>query len=113
MIPGTRLADYGENLDGFSSTYEHVLPGMQGNNIWMVRQLARLRELQGWTAEASSLRAEAKSMADETIASMFGVSADKTRAWWNVVYSTGKSASVHKQSAVARAFLLRLLRDCL
>ena len=92
-IEGTRLADYGTKLDGFSRTYEHVMPGMQGNNIWMMRQLASLRELQGRSSDAQILRAEAAAMAKETIESMFATSADKTHAWWNVVWPTGPNGT--------------------
>ena len=89
VIEGTRLTDYGGNLDGFSKTYMHVLPGMQGNNIWMMRQLAVLRELQGSQAEAARLRAEALAMANETITTMFASSKDGQRGWFNVIYGTG------------------------
>jgi hypothetical protein len=89
VIPGTRLADYGDNLDGFSRTYMHVLPGMQGNNVWMVRQLAQLRELQGRASAAAGLRAEAAAMARESIRTMFAASADGRRGWWNVVWPAG------------------------
>ena len=93
-IEGTALADYGTTLDGFSLTYKHVLPGMQGNNIWMVRQLASLRELQGQTDTAQHLRAEATAMAAETIRTMFGTSRDKTRGWWNVIWPAGNTSKL-------------------
>ena len=45
-IAGTSLVDYGPAMDGFSPTYKHVMPGCsQGNNVWIMRQVARLREL--------------------------------------------------------------------
>jgi hypothetical protein len=59
----------------------------------MVRQLARLRELQGRGKEAGTLRAAAKTMATETMDTMLGTSPDKTRAWWNVVWGTGEKAN--------------------
>ena len=35
LIPGTNLVDYGPAMDGFSPTYEHVMPGCsQGNSVW-------------------------------------------------------------------------------
>jgi hypothetical protein len=86
VIEGTRLADYGGNLDGFSVTYQHVIPGMQGNNIWMTRQLARLRHLQGDRTKASALRNEAAAMAAETVATMFASSRDREHAWFNVIH---------------------------
>jgi len=93
VIKGTRLADYGGALDGFSSTYMHVLPGMQGNNIWTVRQLANLRRLQGNQAEAARLHAEARTMAEETVATMFATSQDKERGWFNVIYAAGPNGT--------------------
>tara|TARA_B110000208_G_C11778562_1_gene432975 strand:+ start:128 stop:2587 length:2460 start_codon:yes stop_codon:yes gene_type:complete len=92
-IDGTRLADYGTTLDGFSRTYEHVMPGMQGNNIWMLRKLAALRELQGKTSDAAILRSEATGMARETIETMYATSADKKRGWWNVIWPTGPNGT--------------------
>jgi hypothetical protein len=36
LIPGTSLVDYGPAMDGFSPTYEHVMPGCsQGNNVYV------------------------------------------------------------------------------
>jgi hypothetical protein len=64
----------------------HVLPGMQGNNIWMVRQLSRLREQQGRSAEAEALRAEAEAMAKESVRAMYGTSVDGIHGWWNVIW---------------------------
>ena len=64
----------------------HVLPGMQGNNIWMVRQLSRLREQQGRSAEAEALRAEAEAMAKESVRAMYGTSVDGMHGWWNVIW---------------------------
>jgi len=85
VIPGTSsLVDYGSKLDGFSHTYEHVMPGMQGNNIWMLRQLARLRELQGQQTKSSHLYDLAKTMATETIATMFQSRGD--RGWFNLIW---------------------------
>lgn len=71
----------------------HVLPGMQGNNIWLVRQLARLRSLQGRAVEAEHLTAEANAMAAETIRTMYGTSADGTRGWWNVIWADGPNGT--------------------
>ena len=59
---------------------------MQGNNIWMVRQLSRLRTEQGENAEAQALRDEAEKMANETLRTMYGVSADNRHGWWNVIW---------------------------
>lgn len=64
----------------------HVLPGMQGNNIWMVRQLSRLRKEQGKSAEAQDLSDEAEKMAKEALRTMYEVSADGSHGWWNVIW---------------------------
>lgn len=93
LIEGTHLADYGGNLDGFSKTYMHVLPGMQGNNVWMTRQLSRLRALQGRVQDAENLASEATAMAEETIRDMLAVSVDAASAWWNVIWPTGTNGA--------------------
>eukprot|EP00040_Diaphanoeca_grandis_P021873 m.116789 g.116789 ORF g.116789 m.116789 type:complete len:861 (+) comp28539_c0_seq1:178-2760(+) len=90
-IPSTHMVDYGGTMDGFSPTYQHVLPGMQGNNIWMMRQLARLRELQGQTTKATQLRAHANAMATETIANMY--TSEHGKGWFNVVWPTGSNGT--------------------
>ena len=99
----------GTNLDGFAKTYEHVLPGMQGNNIWMTRQLAWLRELQGRAAEARSLRAEASAMSAETVRTMFATSRDGQRAWWNVLWPEGEGGLAEGQPL--RAYEMRHVVD--
>lgn len=92
-IEGTRLVDYPVNLDGFSRTYMHVMPGMQGNNVWMMRQLAWLRELQENLTAAQVLHDEARAMASETIQTMLTTSMDGTRAWWNVLWPVGPNGT--------------------
>ena len=84
-IPGTSLVDYGPSMDGFSPTYKHVMPGCsQGNNVWIMRQVARLREVQGRASEAAELRGLAKAMAKQTIDVMY----EKGKGFFNVVFPT-------------------------
>ena len=66
---------------------------MQGNNIWMTRQLAHLRELQGDTARATSLRQEASAMAAETIRMMYCTSQNLERGWFNVIHPVGPNGT--------------------
>ena len=73
--------------------YEHAIPGMQGNNIWMTRQLAHLRELQGDTTRATSLRQEASAMAAETVRTMYSTSQDLERGWFNVIHPVGPNGT--------------------
>ena len=82
--------------------YMHVLPGMQGNNIWMVRQLSRLRKEQGKSAEAQALRDEAAKMVDETMRTMYEASADGAHGWWNVIWpAAGKQLHKNKRERPA------------
>lgn len=76
--------------------YMHVLPGMQGNNIWMVRQLSRLRKEQGKSAEAQALSDEAAKMVDETLRTMYEASADGAHGWWNVIWPVAAEKQKHK-----------------
>ena len=50
----------------------------------MLRQLARLREVQGRGADASELRALATAMANETIRDMY--TSHDGKGWFNVVF---------------------------
>ena len=59
---------------------------MQGNNLWLTRQLAALREAQGDVLRAAELRALAGNMAAETVATMYATSPDGGRGWFNVLY---------------------------
>ena len=46
-------------MDGFSPTYKHVMAGCsQGNNAWMLRDFADLRELQVRVARRTHVRGE-------------------------------------------------------
>ena len=84
LIPGTQLVDYGPSMDGFSPTYKHVMPGCsQGNNIWMLRDFARLSDAVGATRKAAELRSLAKGLAKDTIAMMY--TAREGKGWFNVV----------------------------
>ena len=72
LIPGTSLVDYGPAMDGFSPTYKHVMPGCsQGNNAYMLRQLAALREAQGDGDAAAALRGDAAALSAETLRSTY------------------------------------------
>eukprot|EP01079_Euglenida_sp_SAG-EU17-18_P003828 gene3828-4218_t len=91
-INGTYLVDYGPaaGVDGMSPNYKHVMPGCsQGNNVWMMRQVARLRELQGNPSRAEELRDLAGSMAKATVKSMY--QADGDVGWFNVIQPAGGS----------------------
>ena len=93
VVPGTAgLVDYGGAIDGFSPTYQHVVPGMQGNNLWMTRRLAALRDAQGQSARAAELRGLAAGMAAETIGTMYSASSDGERGWFNVLWPALSSA---------------------
>jgi hypothetical protein len=62
----------------------------------MLRQLARLRELQGRPAAADALRASAQAMADETMRLMYSADdshGDGGRGWFNVVWPTGPNGT--------------------
>jgi hypothetical protein len=87
-IPGTSLVDYGPSMDGFSPTYKHVMPGCsQGNNIWIMRQVARLREVQGKDDTATLLRELSAAMAKETIDVMY----EKGKGYFNVIFPTNNT----------------------
>jgi hypothetical protein len=88
LIPGTNLVDYGPDMDGFSPTYKHVMPGCsQGNSVWMLRDFAAYRESQGGvanTADAARLRKMAAGLASETMSKMYQSSAGL--GWFNVIF---------------------------
>lgn len=85
VIPGTKLVDYGPKMDGFSPTYKHVMPGCsQGNNIYMLRDLAALREGQGRAQDAAQLRSDALEMVKQTIEMMY--TAEDGHGWFNVLF---------------------------
>ena len=72
LIPGTKLVDFGPAMDGFSPTYQHVMPGSsQGNTVWMLRDFASFRASQGRAEEADSLRAMAAGLANATMEKMY------------------------------------------
>ena len=84
LVPGTMLVDYGGAMDGFSPTYKHVMPGCsQGNNLWMLRETARLRTAQGNASAAAELRSQAAAMARETLATSY--TSKGGRGWFNVL----------------------------
>lgn len=85
--------------------YMHVLPGMQGNNIWLVRQLSRLRKEQGKLAQAQALRDEAAKMANETLRTMYGVSSDGAHGWWNVIWPVAPDKQSHTKEREGAAEL--------
>ena len=88
LVKGTMLVDYGPSMDGFSPTYKHVMPGCsQGNNIWMLREMARLRTAQGNASAAAELRAQAAEMAAQTIAASY--TSQGGHGWFNVLADEG------------------------
>lgn len=62
--PGSPLADYGgaENLLECVPTYVHAVPSLNAANVWMLRRVARYRELAGDVARAVELRASADAL---------------------------------------------------
>jgi hypothetical protein len=76
----------------------HVLPGMQGNNIWMLRQLARLREVQGKQAKADELRGYAATMSNETITNMYSSQVQHSSASLLPLSSTYHRSRAYRQA---------------
>ena len=91
LIPGTHLVDYGPDMDGFSPTYKHVMPGCsQGNSVWMLRDFASFRESQGGaanTADAAQLREMAAGLAKDTMEKLN--QAKDGHGWFNVIFPNG------------------------
>jgi len=67
---GTPLADYGEidNLLECVSSYTHEVASLNAANVWSMRTAASLAELQGDSASAADLRAEAEALLPAVIA---------------------------------------------
>ena len=106
LIPGTMLVDYGPAMDGFSPTYKHVMPGCsQGNNVWMLREMARTKEALGDAAEAARLRGFAASMSAETLDKTYTSSGEGT-GWFNVIFppsGTGDDRNDERDGGAAAA----------
>eukprot|EP00040_Diaphanoeca_grandis_P030960 m.184217 g.184217 ORF g.184217 m.184217 type:complete len:635 (+) comp32181_c5_seq16:689-2593(+) len=98
LIPGTNLVDYGPDMDGFSPTYKHVMPGCsQGNNVWMLRDFATLRETQGRHADATKLRGLAANLSKESMELLY-TSNTQGHGWFNVVHPTNETSKTNINS---------------
>lgn len=105
VVPNTRLVDYGATLDGFSPTYSHVVPGMQGNNVWLLHLMAWLRTAQGNMTGAEYFSNEAKAMATESVQTLFAESGDGKRGWFNVVWpESDGSLTAHEMRHIVDFF---------
>eukprot|EP00117_Sycon_ciliatum_P012894 scpid45499/ scgid13774/ len=88
VIEGTSLVDFAWRMDGFSGSYKHVMPGCsQGNNVWMMREMARLYDVQKRGIDAQSMRDYANRMSNDTIHYMY----EKGGGYFNLVYPPEKS----------------------
>jgi hypothetical protein len=101
--------DYGPDMDGFSPTYKHVMPGCsQGNTVWMLRDFAAYRKSQGGmanTADATRLRKMAAGLASDTMSKMYQSIAGL--GWFNVVFpgaSDNASLTVNQMRHVVDFF---------
>ncbi|MCW3840688.1 LamG domain-containing protein [Micromonospora yasonensis] len=65
VVAATGLADYGArgNLLEQVSNYVNQVPSLNAANVWMMRQVAQLRERRGETGVAGQLRAQADDLA--------------------------------------------------
>ncbi len=68
--PGRALADYGEapNLLECVPTYIHEVPSLNATNIWMMRQMAKIDELNHDKAQADQLSADAAALLPKVLA---------------------------------------------
>jgi hypothetical protein len=68
--PGRALADYGEapNLLECVPTYIHEVPSLNAANIWMMRQMAKIDELNHDKGQADKLRADAATLLPQVLA---------------------------------------------
>jgi len=102
LIPGTNLVDYGPDMDGFSPTYKHVMPGCsQGNNVWMLRDFASFREAQGRSDEAATLRKQADALSKDSMALLYNTNSKTGHGWFNVVHPEGAANKVPTPAASA------------
>jgi hypothetical protein len=109
LIPGTGLVDYGPDMDGFSPTYKHVMPGCsQGNNVWMLRDWASFRAEQGRPAEAAALRADAKALAEDALRVMYETRDGK--GWFNVIHPPANATSPPANASAPPATTTSLVR---
>jgi hypothetical protein len=70
VVPATGLADYGgqANLLEEVANYVNQVPSLNGANVWMMRQLAALRQARGETGDAQRLLALAQQLAPLVLA---------------------------------------------
>ena len=93
-------------MDGFAPSYKHVMPGCsQGNNVWMLRDMARAKAALGDSATATHFRSLASGMAKQTIDKMYTASGDKNHGWFNVLFpDTATNAVAHEMRHVVDFF---------
>ena len=83
IINDTYLVDFDWIMDGFSRTYQHVMPGCsQGNNVWMMREMAQLYDVQKRGIDAQAMRDHANFMSNDTIRYMY----QKGGGYFNLIY---------------------------
>ena len=70
MVPATGLADYGgqSNLLEEVANYVNQVPSLNGANVWMMREVAALRQMRGETATASQLNQQADQLLAKVLA---------------------------------------------
>lgn len=102
--PGDALADYGTaaGLLECVPTYEHRVASLNGASVWMMRELAALRERRGEAAPAAELRAAADRLAQAVL----GLYAPGQGVW-------NAQDGARRRTAVRHAIDYALVGDCL
>lgn len=69
VVPATGLADYGDraNLLEEVATYVNQVPSLNAANVWMMRQVADLRQTRGESSTAGQLRQQADQLAKKVL----------------------------------------------
>ena len=70
VVPATGLADYGgqSNLLEEVANYVNQVPSLNGANVWMMREVAALRQMRGETATATQLNQQADQLLAKVLA---------------------------------------------
>lgn len=90
-VAATGLADYGgeSNLLEEVPNYVNQVPSLNAANVWMMRQVAALREARGETAAATALRQLARDLAERVLALYV-----PGRGYWQTVHDDGTRVAV-------------------
>ncbi|MPZ84303.1 MAG: hypothetical protein GEV28_29465 [Actinophytocola sp.] len=91
MVAATGLADYGNarNLLEEVSNYINQVPSLNAANVWMMRQVAELRERRGETGAAGQLREQADKLAARVLNLYV-----PGQGVWRTVHDDGTSVAV-------------------